>query len=72
MGDQKRKEEREKKDEKNQQCNVCAIIFTTKDETFNYSYSESVKVNALIQSKVDMKSLRLGHAKCFKMHVGKS
>jgi hypothetical protein len=33
---------------------------------------ESVKVNALIQSKVDMKSLRLGHAKCFKMHVGKN
>jgi hypothetical protein len=33
---------------------------------------ESVKVNALIQSKVDMKSLRSGHAKCFKMHVGKN
>ena len=33
---------------------------------------ESVKVNALIQSKVDMKNLRLGHGKCFKMHVGKN
>ena len=31
---------------------------------------ESVKVNAIIQSKVDMKNLRLGHNKCFKMHVG--
>ena len=33
---------------------------------------ESVKVNALIQSKVDMKNLKLGHSKCFKMHVGKN
>ena len=33
---------------------------------------DSVKVNALIQSKVDMKNLKLGHSKCFKMHVGKN
>jgi hypothetical protein len=33
---------------------------------------ESVKVNAIIKSKVDMKNLRLGHNKCFKMHVGKN
>ena len=29
-------------------------------------------MNALIQNKVNMKSLRLGHSKCFKMHVGKN
>ena len=33
---------------------------------------ESVKVNAIIQSKVDMKNLRLGQNKCFKMHVGRN
>ena len=33
---------------------------------------ETVKVNAIIQSKVDMKNLRLGHSKCFKMHIGKN
>ena len=32
---------------------------------------ESVKVNALIQSKVAHKNLQLGTDKCFKMHVGK-
>ena len=31
---------------------------------------DSVIVNALIQSKVEMKNLRLGHSKCFQMHVG--
>ena len=33
---------------------------------------DSVKVNAIIQSKVDMKNLTLGHSKCFKMHVGRN
>ena len=33
---------------------------------------DSIKVNALIQSKVKMKNLRLGHSKCFRMHVGKN
>ena len=33
---------------------------------------ESVRVNAIIQSKVDMKNLRLGQNKCFKMHVGRN
>ena len=33
---------------------------------------DSVTVNALIQSKVQMKNLRLGHNKCFKMHIGKN
>ena len=32
---------------------------------------ESVKVNALIRSKVAHKNLQLGPDKCFKMHVGK-
>ena len=32
---------------------------------------ESVKLNALIQSKVTHKNLELGPDKCFKMHVGK-
>ena len=31
---------------------------------------ESVKMNALIKSKVDHKNLELGPEKCFKMHVG--
>ena len=34
--------------------------------------AESVRVNAIIQSKVDMKNLRLGQSKCFKMHVGRN
>ena len=29
-------------------------------------------MNVIIQSKVDLKKLRLGHSKCFKMHVGKN
>ena len=33
---------------------------------------DSVTVNALMQSKVDMKNLRLGHNKCFKMHIGRN
>ena len=33
---------------------------------------DSIKVNALIQSKVEMKHLKLGHGKCFKMNVGKN
>ena len=33
---------------------------------------DSIKVNALIQSKVKMKNSRLGHSKCFRMHVGKN
>ena len=32
---------------------------------------DTVTVNAIIQSKVELKNLRLGHSKCFKMHVGK-
>ena len=34
--------------------------------------ADSVVVNALIQSKVELKNLRLGKSKCFKMHVGKN
>ena len=33
---------------------------------------DSVIVNALIHSKVEMKHLRLGKSKCFQMHVGKN
>ena len=33
---------------------------------------ESVKVNALVKSKVELKNLRLGHSKCFQMHIGKN
>ena len=32
---------------------------------------ESVKVNAVVQAKVQCKQLELGHLKCFNMHVGK-
>ena len=32
---------------------------------------ETVKLNALIQSKVAHKNLQLGPDKCFKMHIGK-
>ena len=31
----------------------------------------AVKMNAVIQSKIEGKQLMLGHAKCFQMHVGK-
>ena len=31
---------------------------------------ESVKVNAVVQAKVENMQLELGHAKCFQMHVG--
>ena len=33
--------------------------------------SSSVKLNALIQSKMNHKKLQLNQSKCFKMHVGK-
>ena len=33
---------------------------------------DSVKMNAVIQGKIEGKQLRLGHAKCFQMHVGKN
>ena len=33
--------------------------------------SNSVKVNATIQGKIQSKQLELSHKKCFKMHVGK-
>ena len=33
--------------------------------------SDSVKVNATIQGKIQSKQLELSHKKCFKMHVGK-
>ena len=32
---------------------------------------DSIKVNAIVQSKVQCKQLELGHLKCFNMHVGK-
>ena len=34
--------------------------------------ADSVKLNALIQSKMDHKKLQLSQPKCYKMHVGKS
>ena len=33
--------------------------------------SDSVKVNAIVQAKVQTKQLKLGQKKCFNMHVGK-
>ena len=33
--------------------------------------SDSVKVNAIVQAKVQSKQLKLGQKKCFNMHVGK-
>ena len=32
---------------------------------------DSIKVNAIVQAKVETKQLELGHAKCFNMHIGK-
>ena len=32
---------------------------------------DSVKVNAIVQAKVQSKQLELGHLKCFNMHIGK-
>ena len=37
-----------------------------------YCGSDSIKVNAIIQSKMDTKKLELGPDKCFQMHVGKN
>ena len=34
--------------------------------------ADSVTVNDLMESKVEMKNLRLGHGKCFQMHVGRN
>ena len=34
--------------------------------------ADSVTVNALMKSKVEMKNPRLGHSKCFQMHVGRN
>ena len=34
--------------------------------------TDSVKVNATIQAKIQGKQLQLGHKKCFQMHIGKS
>ena len=34
--------------------------------------SDSVKMNSIIQSKLQGKQLLLGHKKCFQMHIGKS
>ena len=31
---------------------------------------DSIKVNAIVQAKVETKQLELGHAKCFNMHIG--
>jgi hypothetical protein len=32
---------------------------------------DSIKVNAIVQAKVETKQLELGHIKCFNMHIGK-
>ena len=32
---------------------------------------DSIKVNAIVQAKVETKQLELGHTKCFNMHIGK-
>ena len=32
---------------------------------------DSIKVNAIVQAKVESKQLELGHSKCFNMHIGK-
>ena len=34
--------------------------------------TDSVKMNATIQAKIEGKQLELGHKKCFQMHVGKN
>ena len=33
--------------------------------------TDSIKVNAIVQAKIETKQLELGHPKCFNMHVGK-
>ena len=32
---------------------------------------DSVKVNAIVQAKIECKQLELSHLKCFNMHTGK-
>ena len=38
--------------------------------TVSEAGSKSIKMNATVQSKIDVKKLELGQSKCFKMNIG--
>ena len=50
--------------------NIPALTFVDDTLAFTTCGTESVKLNAKIQSKFDSKRLELGFDKCYKMHVG--
>ena len=50
--------------------NIPALTFVDDTLAFTTCGTESVKLNAKIQSKFETKRLELGYDKCFQMHVG--
>ena len=50
--------------------NLTPLIFIDDVLSVNACGNESVKMNGIIQSKIDTKRLTFGQNKCFKMHVG--
>ena len=52
--------------------NIPPLLFIDDAIAVSECGPDSVTVNALIQSKVEMKNLKLGHSKCFKMHIGRN
>ena len=50
--------------------NIPALTFVDDALAFTTCGTESVKLNAKVQSKFESKRLELGYEKCFQMHVG--
>ena len=50
--------------------NITPLIFIDDVLSVTNCGNDSVKANAIIDSKVDTKQLKFGPSKCFKMHVG--
>ena len=51
--------------------NIPPLEFVDDIMTITKCSLDTVKINALVQSKVECKKLELSDTKCFKMHVGK-
>ena len=55
----------------NKDCtNIPALTFVDDALAFSTCGAESVKLNAIIESKFETKRLELGYDKCFQIHVG--
>ena len=52
--------------------NIPPLTFIDDALTVTECGTDSVKMNACIQSKVNTKQLELGDSKCYKMHIGKN